>query len=93
MESLESLNYNLLDILGIGYVIDHYISYFNNRQRELAYKYYVSDSLRLITENTAKMSQGSYLKIRYADLIEPRKEETRTANEVINDLKDKLRRL
>jgi hypothetical protein len=31
--------------------------------------------------------------MRYADMIEPKKEETRTANEIILNLKDKLRSL
>ena len=79
--------------MGIGYVIEHYIAFFKKEQQEKAYKCYVTDALRLITENTAKAHGGSYLQARYADLIEPKKEETRTANEVIIDLKEKLRRL
>ena len=79
--------------MGIGYVIEHYIAFFKKEQQEKAYKVYVTDALRIITENTAKANGGSYLQARYADMIEPRKEETRTANEVIIDLKEKLRRL
>lgn len=87
------MNFELLEIVGIGYVIEHYIAYFQKEQREKVFKIYVSDALRILTENTAKQVGGSYLTARYADLIGPKKEETRTANEIIVDLKEKLRRL
>ena len=79
--------------MGIGYVIEHYIAFFKKEQHEKAYKSYVTDALRIITENTAKANGGRYLQARYAEMIEPLKEEKRTANEVIIDLKEKLRRL
>ena len=82
-----------MEIVGIGYVIEHYIAFFQKEQREKAFKIYVSDALRILTENTAKQVGGSYLTARYVDLIEPKKEEIRTANEIIVDLKEKLRRL
>lgn len=90
---MESLNFDLLEIMGIGYVIEHYIAFFQKEQRERMFKAYITDALRLITENTAKQVGGSYLTARYADIIEPKKEEKRTANEIIVDLKEKLRRL
>lgn len=94
MNSLESLNFELLELLGTGYVIEHYISFFHKIQEEKLYKGYVTESLRLMTENTAKMAHGgSYLKARYVEMLEPKKEETRTSEEVINDIKMKLERL
>ena len=93
LKSLETLNFELLEIVGIGYVIEHYIAFFRKEQHEKAYKCYVTDALRIITENTAKANGGRYLQARYAELIEPIKEEKRTANEIVLDLKDKLRRL
>lgn len=77
--------------MGISYVIEHYIAYFKKKQEEKTYKMYITDALRLIAENSAKMAGGSYIQARYVDLVEPKKEETRTANEIILDLKDKLR--
>ena len=90
---METLNFQLLEIMGIGYVIEHYIAFFRKEQQEKAYACYVTDALRIITENTAKANGGRYLQARYVELLEPIKEEKRTANEVITDLKDKLRRL
>ena len=80
--------------MGIGYVIEHYISFFHKEQEEKAYRVYVTDTLRLVAENTAKMGQGgSYIKARYIEVIEPPKEEKRSADEVINNIKTKLRKL
>lgn len=79
--------------MGISYVIERYIAYFHKEQQEKAYHIYVTDCLRVITENTAKQGGGSYIKLRYADVIEPHKEETRTAEEIITSLKEKLRGL
>lgn len=77
--------------MGIGYVIDHYISYFHKEQKEKAYKVYVTDVLRTISENTAKSVGGSYVKMRYLDIIDPPKQETRTAEEIIENIRNKLR--
>lgn len=77
--------------MGIGYVIDHYISYFHKEQKEKAYKVYVTDVLRTISENTAKSVGGSYVKMRYLDMIDPPKQETRTAEEIIENIRSKLR--
>ncbi len=69
LRSLECLNFELLEIMGIGYVIEHYIAFFKKEQHEKAYKIYITDSLRIITENTAKANGGHYLQARYAELI------------------------
>ena len=79
--------------MGTGYVIDHCISCFHKEQVAKAHDIYVTDTLRLITENTAKQVGGSYIKERFADILDPPKEETRTAQEVIDNIKTKLARL
>lgn len=82
---------NLLNLIGTGYVIDHCISCFHKEQKKKLHDVYVTDVLRLISENTAKTVGGSYMKVRYLDLIDPKKEETRTANEVIDNIRNKLK--
>lgn len=52
---------------------------------------YVTDALRVIGENTAKYAGGSYLKARWADIINPPKEDTRTADEIIEHMKKRLK--
>ncbi len=63
--------------------------------KEEAYRVYVTEALRVIAENTAKLSQGGYLKSRYVDLISSTPSSTthteKTENEVITDIKNKLR--
>lgn len=58
--------------------------------KEEAYRIYVTQSLKLIAENTAKQVGGGYIKASYADLIHPKPEETRTADEIIAHMKEKL---
>lgn len=50
----------------------------------------MTDALRIIGENTARYAGGSYLNTRWADIIHPPKEETRTADEIIEHMKRRL---
>lgn len=54
---------------------------YNQNQREWVYRIYVTDSLKHLAG----------LNIRYADVFKP--VETRTADEIIGGIKDKLRQL
>ena len=76
-------------------MIDHCVGFFRRKQEEQQYRIYITDALKAITENTARMYGGATLKIRYADLVdEPeKKEETRTADEVIDHIKKKMEKL
>ena len=95
------MNFELLELLGIGYVIDHCVSFFHKKSEEKAYKVYVTDVLRLTLENTAKQTQGSYIEKRFADFLELQeniseddgKSEEEMAEEVISDIRNKLGRL
>lgn len=54
-------------------------------------KAYVTDALRMITENTAKMSRtgGSYMPCRYTDIIAGTSKKSapeKTAEEIVNDV-------
>lgn len=61
--------------------------------QEKAYRAYVTDALKIITENTAKYASGSYMKGRYYDLENPKPVETRTGNEIIAQMKSKIARI
>lgn len=61
--------------------------------QEKAYQVYVTDALKAITENTAKYAGGSYTKARYLDLEDQRPEETRTPDEIIGNMKEKIARI
>ena len=59
---------------------------FNQHQRDLAYRIYVTDCLRMVTENTAKMSQGAYTAARFYDIINPKQVDNRSGNEIAADI-------
>lgn len=54
---------------------------------------YVTDALKAIAENTSRLAGGSYIKVRFADIIDPKPEETRTAGEIIAGIKAKLSKM
>lgn len=56
---------------------------YEEQQRELAYRIFVTDSLQNIPQN-------KYLTVRYKDLIYPKKEDTRTGDEVALQVITKL---
>lgn len=51
----------------------------------------MTDALEVMAENTAHFAGGSMLNVRYADIIDPPKSETRASDEIISDIRAKLR--
>ena len=58
------------------------IARYQSQQRDLAYRIYVSDCLRIISENTAKTGGGSYITAKFADIINPKPDDNRTGEEI-----------
>ena len=58
----------------------------NERTMAEVYRIYVTDALRLVAENTARYASGDYIKARYADIIEPKKQDNRTCEEITADI-------
>ena len=77
--------------------MDYCIAFFRRKQKENAFRIYVTDALYAITANTARMFGGSSMKMRYADLIngtpQNAEQETKDAAEVVNHIKDRLNKL
>ena len=46
-----------------------------------------------MTENTAKIGGGSYIQIKFDELIEPKPQDNRTADEIIQGIKNKVNNL
>ena len=59
---------------------------YQSQQRDLAYRIYVTDCLRIISENTAKMGNGSYITAKFADIINPKPVGKRTGEEIAADI-------
>jgi hypothetical protein len=51
---------------------------------------YTARCLRLMTENTAGMVNGKLISVEYEDIINPKPEENRSADEIINNIKNKI---
>ena len=61
----------------------------------MAYRHFVCDGIRIITENTAKAvpgGNGGYLAVRFFDLLSKpnNAREERTAEEIISDIRKKM---
>ena len=62
------------------------IARYQSQQRDLAYRIYISDCLRIISENTAKICGGSYIVAKFADIINPKPVDNRTGEEIAADI-------
>ena len=62
------------------------IARFNQHQRDLAYRIYVTDCLRMVTENAAKLSKGTYTEARFYDIINQKPVVNRTGEEIAADI-------
>lgn len=56
--------------------------------RDLAYRFYVTDCLKMLTLNTAKIGGGDFVRGRFAEQIAPcpHTVDDRTAEEIIEDV-------
>ena len=62
------------------------VARYQSQQRDLAYRIYVADCLRIISENTAKMGGGSYITAKFPDIINPKPVDNRTGEEIAADI-------
>ena len=62
------------------------IARYQSQQRDLAYRIYVSECLRIIGENTAKVSGGSYMTAKFEEIISPKPADNRTGEEIAADI-------
>jgi hypothetical protein len=47
----------------------------------------------VLTENTARAFGGNYIEIKLNDILNPKPVETRTSDDVISDIKNKLEKM
>ena len=62
------------------------IARFNQHQRDLAYRIYVAECLRMISENAASGGGGSYMAVKFEDIITPKPVDNRTGEEIAADI-------
>lgn len=73
-------------MFGTDYIAQHVLQAYQQEQKEFAYRVYVSDALKIITENTAKYAGGSHLTKRWVDIVTEKPEDTRTGAEIARDV-------
>lgn len=74
------------------------IARYQSQRRDLAYRIYVTDCLRITTENTAKTvhaltdgkAEARVMGIRFADILENKPVDNRTADDIIDGIRKKL---
>lgn len=64
-----------------------------DKQKQEAFKVYISEAVKNINEILANNFTGSYMKASYTDLLNPQPTETRNAEEIIDDIRNGLERL
>lgn len=68
------------------------VSKANDKAKETAYRVYVTDTLKMMLENTATVvsqsgGSGKFIEARYFDVINPKPKDERTEEEIINHIK------
>lgn len=90
----------MLNILDKSYIIDNYVAFFLSRKEEKEYRTYVTDALRCLTRNTANKEGDLTINLRFYDLAYDKEtnkkeeiESQKDANEIVLNLKEKLKKL
>lgn len=78
-------------MFGWGYAKETCISLFQKEQEEKAVRIYYAECLRIMTENTGKMSGGSYIETKLQDILNPKQIDNRTADDIIEGIRNKLK--
>lgn len=89
---IESIRLEFVEMMGMGYVIEHCISHFLETKQEESYRTYVTEALRILTENTAKSPGGSYLSKSFSDIYKKAENEEpeKTEEEIISEIDEML---
>ena len=64
-------------------MIDHVLSFQKQKYEETRYRMYITDALKLISENTAKFVGGSYIAARW---YEKKDNDQRSGDEIAKDI-------
>lgn len=85
-------------MLGKGYIIEHCIAYIKQKAEEELYKGYITDAFRAIANNTSHLREdGMEMTMSYAEILSGRETQNDkpeiTGEQVISNMKNKLRRL
>lgn len=85
---IRSVRLDLLELMGSGYVIEHCVATFSEYCKEQAFRIYMADGVKCISESVANYLGGSYLQGRYAEIIrgDDYADESATGDEIALDV-------
>ena len=63
------------------------------KQKQEAYKIYITQAVKNINQILAENFTGSYMKLTYDEMLKPQVEDTRTAEQIIEDIRNRLQRV
>lgn len=63
------------------------------KRKEEAYRVYMAEAIKNVNEILANNFSGSYMKLSYRDILNPKPVETRTADQIIDNIRNGLQRL
>lgn len=63
------------------------------QMQQKVYQSYTADCLKFIAENTTRYAGGSYPKTRYAEIVDPAPEESRTEEEIISSIRERISKI
>lgn len=71
-------------------MIEHCAMVEEERAKDRAYRLYVADTMYFINGSISNFLGGQMMRNRLGELLKPQKEETRTPEEIISHISDKL---
>lgn len=75
----------MVDLMGKGYVVDYCISLLRKKQEQRRFQVYITDVLMVLNNNIQHCFGGAKITQRYADYFVKKKEDTRTAKQIVQD--------
>jgi hypothetical protein len=75
----------MLDVLGTEYIFQHILQTLEAERKETLYRYYVTDALQVIAENTAR-NGGTRITVRFCDLLKSSPKDNRSGKEIAADV-------
>lgn len=75
----------MVDLMGKGYVVDYCISLLRKKMEQRRFQSYIADTLMVLNNNIYHCFGGVNITQRYADYFEKKKEDKRTALQIVRD--------
>lgn len=77
----------------MDYISQHVRQAYVQEQENKAYRVYVAETLRCISESVARFSGGPYMPAKWEDIVNPKPTETRTPEQVIDHVMECLKKV